>query len=64
MGQDWFSGHQFSCEGVITKFSQDEANEIETTTPFLKPGKFLTDEELDENIELNVDMFEFVDGGK
>lgn len=64
MGQDWFSGHQFNCEGVQTKYSKDEVVEIESTTPFIKPGKFLDDEELDHNIDLNIDMFEFVDGGK
>lgn len=64
MGQDWFAGHQFACEGMKTKYSQDEVVEIESSTPFLKPGKFLTDEELDDNILLSLDMFEFIDGGK
>ena len=47
-----------------TNFSPDEVSEIEQTTPFLKPGKFLTDEELDESKSLTLDMFEFVNGGK
>lgn len=64
MGQDWFSGHQFVCEGMQTSFSPDEVSEIEQTTPFLKPGKFLTDEELDEGKSLKISMFEFVNGGK
>ena len=64
MRQDWFAGHQFSCEGMKTKFSQEETVEIESSTPFLKPGKFLTDEDLADNIDLSLDMFEFIDGGK
>jgi serine/threonine protein kinase len=47
-----------------TSFSPDEVSEIESTTPFLKPGKFLDDEELDESKKLTIDMFDFVDGGK
>lgn len=64
MRQDWFSGHQFKCEGMQTSFSPDEVSEIETSTPFLKPGKFLTDEDLDESKKLSLDLFDFVDGGK
>ena len=62
MRQDWFAGHQFECEGIQTKFSYDEEKEIEGTTPFLKPGKFISDEDLDQTEQLSIDMFEFVDG--
>lgn len=48
----------------MTKCSEDEALAIETRTPFLKPGKFLTDEELDDNSNLSISNFEYVDGGK
>jgi hypothetical protein len=42
----------------------DDVLEIETTTPFLKPGSFLTDEELEDNIDLALDMFQFSSGSK
>jgi len=64
MRQDWFAGHQFGCEGMQTKMSKEEIDIIETTTPFLKPGKVLDDEELEDNSNLSIDKFEFIDGGK
>lgn len=49
---------------MMTKFSQDEVTEIESRTPLLKSGKFITDEELEDNKHLSLDMFEFVEGDK
>lgn len=61
MRQDWLSGHQFECEGVETRLGQDEEQEIESSTKLLKPGRFLSDDDLKNNPKLSLDMLEFVD---
>lgn len=64
MRQDWASGHQYVCEGMKTKMSRKEINMIESSTPFLKPGKVLSDDEIEDNTHLTIDLFEYIDGGK
>jgi serine/threonine protein kinase len=47
-----------------TKMSRKEIAKIESSTPFLKPGKVLSDDELEDNAHLTIDLFEYIDGGK
>lgn len=58
--QDWFKGHQFKCSGVQTVLSEEEALEIEWSTPFLKPGKILEDSEL-QKTNLSLSDFDFLE---